>query len=428
MEAELHIERLSLMGEGVATYQDRTVFVDGALPGERVRARLREAGKVLRGELVEVLAPSPSRRVPDACPLADRCGGCDWLHVDEAAQLEAKKEIVLSALEHIGKIPRDSFELRPTRTADPAMGYRRRAVLHSSAQALGFFGRRSHSHVPVERCPALVLGAQGMPGELSQALLPILRDLSEVHLLEAGGRSAFSVHLRRGLKNRHRAVVTAALRNTRARGAVLVAFDGRRELLGDPLLREEAPLAKGVTLRLRPDAFTQAHGAANRALVEVVVGLAAPTPEDRLLELYSGNGNLTFALAQSAREVVAVESHPVALDLASAAAAEARVGNVRFVLGDARKVTPGLAQGGERFDVLVADPPRTGALGIGAWAEVLGVKRVIYVACHPASLARDARGLVEHGFVPGVLELVELFPQTHHVEAVMAFQLRPRQG
>ena len=114
----------------MSTHQGRTVFVDGALPGERVRARVREDGKVLRGELMAVVEPSASRRVPDACPLADRCGGCGWLHLDESAQLEAKREIVLSALEHLGGIGRDAYEARPVRSVPPVMGYRRRAALH----------------------------------------------------------------------------------------------------------------------------------------------------------------------------------------------------------------------------------------------------------------------------------------------------------
>ena len=170
-------------------HQARAVFVAGALPGERVRARVQEVGRVLRGELLEVLEASPVRRVPDACPLADRCGGCDWLNLDEDAQLSAKKEIVLSALEHLGGIPRTAYEAKGIQAVAPAMGYRRRAVLHPGKEGLGYFGRRSHTHVQVDRCPALVREAQGMPGELAQALQPILRDISEVHVLEAGGKT-----------------------------------------------------------------------------------------------------------------------------------------------------------------------------------------------------------------------------------------------
>ncbi|HVE82219.1 MAG TPA: methyltransferase domain-containing protein [Myxococcales bacterium] len=394
----------------------------GALPGERVRVRVREEGRVLRGELLEVLVASSARRVPDACPLADRCGGCDWLNLDEDAQLAAKKEIVLSALEHLGGIPRTAYQARGIRAVAPAMGYRRRAVLHPGKEGLGYFGRRSHTHVQVDRCPALVRGAQGMPGELAQALQPILRDISEVHLLEAGGKTSFFVHLRRGLKARHRTAVEQAVKNSKARGAVILSFDGNRQTVGDPVLREDAPMAPNVSLRLRPDCFAQAHAGANHALVKAVLELSALTGKERLLELFCGNGNLTFALAGASADVVAVEAQVVSLDLACAAAGEAKVTNVRFVLGNAGKVVPRMAKCGERFDVLVADPPRTGAAGIAAWAEVLEVKRVVYVACDPGALARDARELNARGFRPKALELVELFPQTHHVEAVMSFE------
>jgi 23S rRNA (uracil1939-C5)-methyltransferase len=403
-------------------HESRAVFVAGALPGERVRARVSEAGRVLRGELLEVLQASPSRRKPEVCPLADRCGGCEWLHLDEAAQLAAKKEIVVSALEHLGGVPRDAYQTGEVRTVAPAMGYRRRAVLHPGKEGLGFFGRRSHTHVDVDRCPALVRVAQGLPGELAQALQPILRDVSEVHVLEAGGKTSFFVHLRRGLKARHRTAVEQAVKGSRAKGAVLLGFDGERQMVGDPVLREDAPLSPNVSLRLRPDCFAQAHAGANHALVRAVVDLAGLKGQERLLELYCGNGNLTFALAGAAGDVVAVEAQVISLDLACAAAGEAKVTNVRFVLGSASKVVPRMARCGERFDVLVVDPPRTGAAGVAAWAEVLEVQRVVYVACDPASLARDARELTARGFRPKALELVELFPQTHHVEAVMSFE------
>ena len=406
----------------MGTHEGRNVFVDGALPGERVRVKVRREGRVLRGELLAVVAPSPDRRTP-ACPIWEQCGGCDWLHLQEPAQRAAREKIVRSALEHLGGIgAEDALEERPTRTVEPAMGYRRRATLHAGRGALGFHGRRSHQLVPVDRCPALVTAAQGLPGELGRALLPILRDLSEVILLESGGSWSFSARVRTGLRPRHRTVVEAAVESTGARGAVLLAFRNAPLVIGDPVLREQAPLAPGVTLRLRPDAFAQAHGPANHALAEVVVDLCGLQPRDRLLELYSGNGNLTFALARAVREVVAVESNGVALDLARASADEGSVANVRFVLGDARKVAPGLVRGKERFDVIVADPPRTGARGIDAWADLLGARRVVYVACDPASLARDAREMKKQGFVPRVVQQVDMFPQTHHGETVVSFE------
>lgn len=418
-EAQLHIERLSKLGEGVASLEGRTVFVEGALPGEEVRVRVRQEGQVLRGELLEVLRPSPDRRPPSCCPVVDRCGGCGWMHLVEGAQREAKLRIVLSALEHLGGLDVSALEVRPPRHGARAMGYRRRAVLHAFPGGLGLYGRRSHDPVVLQACPALEPLLQGAPGALGEALRPILRDVTEVELLAASGEWSFAVHLRGRLKPRHRTAVEGAARAAGAAGAVLVPAEGPPVLVGQPTLRDELP-----PRLLRPDAFAQAQAEGNRLLVEAVVELLAPAPTERVLELYAGNGNFTFALAGRAGEVIAVESARASFDLAARAAAQAGVRGVRFVLGKAEKVAEGLAQGGERFDALLLDPPRTGARGVAAWAERLGVRRVVYVACDPGALARDARALADRGYRPAALQLVDLFPQTHHVEAVMSF-LRP---
>ncbi len=142
---ELTIDRLAHTGEGIGVHQGRSVFVEGAFPGERVRADVT-AGKVLRGVLTEVLAPHPGRR-PSACPLSSRCGGCDWLELAEGAQREAKQAMVVSALEHLGGIAPGAYRLLPGVVGARTMGYRRRAVLHPAEGKLGFFGRRSHEPV-----------------------------------------------------------------------------------------------------------------------------------------------------------------------------------------------------------------------------------------------------------------------------------------
>lgn len=415
-ETQLHIERLSQLGEGVASLDGRTVFVEGALPGEQVRARVRQEGHVLRGELLAVLQPSPDRRPPSFCPVADRCGGCGWMHLQEGAQRTAKVQIVLSALEHLGGLDVSALEVRSLLHGTRAMGYRRRAVLHAFPGGLGLYGRRSHDPVVLEACPALEPPLQQAPGVLGDRLRPILKDVDEVELLASGGEWAFAVHLRDRLKPRHRAAVEGAVRAGGAAGAVLVPREGPPVLLGQPTLRDE--LAPRL---LRPDAFAQVQGEGNRMLVEAAVELLALTRQERVLELYAGNGNFTFSLAERAGSVVAVESGRAAFDLATRAAAEAKVQNVRFVLGSAEKVADGLAKGGERFDALLLDPPRTGARGVAGWAERLDVRRVVYVACDAAALARDARDLAGRGYRPGVLQLVDLFPQTHHIEAVMSF-------
>jgi 23S rRNA (uracil1939-C5)-methyltransferase len=410
--AELTIDRLSKLGEGVASLDGRTVFVDGALPGERVVADVEPHGKVLRGELVKVLQKSAQRRKP-ACAVAGQCGGCDWLHASEALQREAKQEIVLSAIEHLGNIRRSELELLPPLASPRAMGYRRRAVFHFAKDRLALFGRRSHEQVAIDRCPALVKPLAELAKSLAAIVGPLGKDAEALHLLAEGDQVSFAVLLDGPVKKRHLELAELAVRKLQLEGAVLVPKEGSPQLVGKPVL-------KSGPLYLRPDAFAQANAEANPGLVDAAV--KALGAGGNVLELYCGNGNFTFRIAQAAASVLGVESSGVSLELAQRSAREGGVLNVRFVQADATRVCRGLIDEGRRFDAVLLDPPRSGAAGIGEWAKKLEAKRVVYVACDPAALARDASELASSGFRPRTLQLVDMFPQTRHVEAVMSFE------
>lgn len=416
MKLELLVERLGNSGDGVAQYEGRAVFLAGALPGERVVAEVAEAGKALRGEVLQLLSPSPARR-PPVCPLADRCGGCDWMHLQDDAQLFHKQEIVLSTLEHLGGVERRSFELLPTVSSPSTVGYRRRAVLHPVGAALGFHGRGTHQRVEVDRCPALTRPLTDFPAVLAARLgANTLKELEEVRLLECEGRVAISLHFKAQLRPRHRDAVNLMLRDGLIDGAVLQPGEGKgqAELLGDPVLEDDGVLH-------RPDGFAQANVEVNRRLVQAAVELLELRAADRVLELFSGNGNFTFRIAPSVTQVVAVESSALSVALAQQAALRRAVTNVRLVQGDSEKIADGLVREGARFERLLVDPPRSGAPGVGRWAAGLLAERVVYVACDPTSLARDAKELMGRGYQPLALQLFDLFPQTHHVEALMAF-------
>jgi 23S rRNA (uracil1939-C5)-methyltransferase len=360
---ELLIERLAKSGDGVAHHEGRSVFVPGALPGERVVAEVEDH----RARLISVLAPSPHRR-PPPCPHAEECGGCSWLHLDEVAQREAKEEIVRSTLEHIGRL---TVPMLPTQLGARQLGYRRRATLHPVHGGLGFNGRRSHQRVRVDDCPALV-------PEL-QKLRPLV-GADEVQLVSHGGVGV-------ALKGK---VAEAKAEALLRQGVDCVVLNGK--VFGRP-----AP---------RADAFLQANEEVNA----LMVGAVAAAVSGKVLELYAGAGNLTAAL--KAESVVAVESAP---------SEKPRLPNVRWIQGDAEKVVKGLVAEKAAFDCLLLDPPRTGAPGVGRWAKAFGVTRVVYVACDPAALARDASDLNANGLKPESVQLFDMFPQTHHVEAVMIF-------
>ncbi|MBL8954358.1 MAG: TRAM domain-containing protein [Myxococcaceae bacterium] len=382
---DLVVDRLSKSGDGVAQHEGRTVFIEGALPGERVRVRLID-GKVLKGELAQVLSSSAMRREP-GCALAEQCGGCSWLHLGEQAQRQAKEEIVCSTLEHIGGIGRFDYALQPTVFGEKQMGYRRRASMVAAHGGLGFHGRRSHLKVRVDHCPALVPELDAVLPQLAG-----LKDVDEVRLLAEGKRVGVSLHLRGPVKPGNRAKAEQLL--ARLASVVLVPPVGSPpEVFGDR--------------RLRADVFAQANAEVNEKLVAAAA--AALGAEGAALELYAGSGNFTRALVPP---VTAVE----------VAGADAPLPSVRWVRGDVEKVVIGLLAEKARFSRLLLDPPRAGAPGVARWASGFGASRVVYVACDPASLSRDAADLKKAGYRPRSLQLFDMFPQTHHVEALMTFE------
>lgn len=417
---DLKIERLSRLGEGVAHREGKAVYVEGAFAGERVRVRLKSEGKLLRGELVEVLEPSPDRRAL-SCPHADRCGGCDWLGLSEPAQRHAKLEIVLGALEHQAGIDPARLTVHPLATSPKSLGYRRRVTLHPMGKALGFFGRRSHERVEIDSCVALVEPLAELPSRLAPLLEGIRKDVEEVQLISEGLKVALGLQLRGSIAEKHVQAAELANRKLGLAGAVLTPKEGSPRIIGKPALASLSPLRPEVPLYVRPDAFAQANAENNVALVSSALMLLAPREEDRVLELYSGNGNFTFPIAGIAREVVAVEGSPVSSELARRSAREGGVSNVRFFQADVKKTCESLINEGEKFTRLLADPPRTGAPGLADWASALGVATVVYVACDPSALAKDAKLLAARGYRPEALQVVDMFPQTRHVEAVMSF-------
>jgi 23S rRNA (uracil1939-C5)-methyltransferase len=406
----------------VARWNDRALFVPGALPGERVRVVPGVEGKVQRGRLVEVLRLAPERVTP-GCPLAGTCGGCDWLHLAPDGQRREREAAVRAALERLGGLDLSRVEWLPTLAAGD-LGTRRRADLTWTGSALGYLHRRSHAPVPVEHCPAMVGALAPLPGQLAPLLRPLGRSLKAVRLLADGPRVSVALDLDGEIRPRAREVALAVVRSG-VRGVALVPARGPTEDVGRPTLPIPAPLRSEVTLRLRPEAFSQAHGEGTPLLVERALALLEARPGDAALELYAGNGTFTFALAARAASVLAVESSPLSVQLAVAASTEAHLGNVRFVQGNVEKVSRGLVKEGRRFEVLLADPPRTGSPGLGPLARDLGVRRLVYVACDAGALAGDAAGLVAAGFRLSTLQGVDMFPGTHHAETLAAFDSGP---
>jgi 23S rRNA (uracil1939-C5)-methyltransferase len=418
------------VGRAVDSDESRVWFVEGALPGERVRTSLdAEHKRWLRGHVLEVLTPAPERVQPP-CPIADRCGGCDWQHVDPAAQARFKAQIVAGQLRRIPGVGNRELAVVPS---PKPLGYRRRARVHyrrdeasEGGLVLGFFGHRSHEIVDNRRCivldPTLDWAIQQLRRWVSylpeQGTVHGLSNGTEVVLGLPGARHSaeFEVAIRELIdrsEGESPTLVGVQLRGGRERvgvGRTWLELDGHGPT---------PPVVQG------PFTFSQAQSEQNAALVEHVVAMARPA-ERRVLELHAGVGNFTRALARSAKRVWTVDGDREAV--ANLQRTVERWGlSVNVKRGQAETVLAKLAAGGRHYDIVVCDPPRSG-LGEQASRDLLGVarERIVYVSCDPATLARDLAILLAEGspFALADLRVFDMMPMTAEVEVVATLARR----
>ena len=405
---KLVIEKIVHGGLGLARDDAGAVLTPFVAAGEEVRGELEPGGKGRRARLVEVLKPSPARVEPP-CPLYGRCGGCQLQHLAYDEQLRAKLDILLDALARIGGLTPPE----PRLVGAPApLHYRSRVRLHVRRGVAGFIGVRQSEFVPVSRC---LLAAEELNAALP-ALPPLLRRErpNEVELCAAPDG------------------VLVKLQEDRL---FLWTGPGKTGEAGKTGAAEFQPVR-------RPVAFTQVNHAQNEALRREVAALVDETGPARVLELYAGSGNLTAAIARDGRRIVALDAESAAVELGRRELAGAP-GAVRFLCMPAAEVSRerrgedffpggGAAEEPERAaDLVLLDPPRAGAREALAGILRACPRRIVYVSCDPATLARDLKELTspasdDHprpAYRLSSLILIDMFPQTAHLETVAALDL-----
>jgi len=379
-----------------------------------VRARVRaRARRYLRAELVDVVRAGAVRTAPP-CPAFGRCGGCQWQHVDLAAQRAAKTQVVVEQLARVGGIP--DAPVRPILAAD-GLAYRTRITLVAEARRLGYHRRGSHVLEEVDACPIATpaLAAHLDAAREWMARLPAV--VERMTIAEAPGGVAFVAMLGRAPASGDVATTDAFLHAHASVRGVVLRGGGRRTTLGDVTVH--APVEDDLVLEAPADAFTQINPAANRLVVASALDLGAFSTGARVLDLYCGIGNFALPLARRGVAVRGVERDAVAVAAARANAARLGVA-ARFDVAD---VARALGDADGALDGVVLDPPRGGAAAALAPLAALRPRRIVYVSCDPATLARDAARLVAGGWRLVVAQPVDVFPQTFHVETVALFEL-----
>lgn len=422
-EIDLTIERLGINGEGVGRWQGFTIFVFGALPGEKIRARIYEARKTFaRAEILEHQETS-SHRVKPPCPLFGRCGGCTLLHLNYEEQLVAKRQKVVDALERIAKI---DAEVLPCIASPQPLSYRNKIQLPVSENLrLGLYAAASHELVEIEKCSIhSALGEKALAH--IQRLLKTseaARDLKHVLIKTAVNTQQILVILVTRTNEPLEALAEEILQSmpeikgvvqniNPAEGNVILSSHFQT-LAGQGAIEEKL---SGLIFKVSPASFFQVNPAQAEILYAKVVELAALTGEERVLDAYSGVGTLSLVLARHAKEMIGIESVPIAIEDAKENARRNEIHNAHFICGLAEESIAKL----QGVDLAVLNPPRKGCER--SFLETLGAlkpKKIVYVSCDPATLARDLQILTQKGYTVKTVQPFDMFPQTMHVETVV---------
>jgi 23S rRNA (uracil1939-C5)-methyltransferase len=403
---KLQLTAMAHGGSALGRHEGRVIFVPYAIPGETVLVELVEArARWGRARLLQVLEPS-LHRVEPPCPYfgQDKCGGCQFQHIDYEAQAEYKREVVLDQLARLGGLP-DANVQEIIGAAEP-WSYRNHVQFHTTPQGkLGFLTADTHHVITIGEC----LITDPLLDELWTALD---MDWPQLHRLSLRCGSATGDRMAIFELNEYE---DFDIEVDFSVSCVILLADGEAVvLMGNAYLEEQVA---GRDYRVSANSFFQVNTAGAEALVALVHEGLAPTSSDTLVDLYCGVGLFGLSLADRVGRVVGVESDP-------SAAADFRfnaqgMDQVALIEDKAQVALPRIK---EPIDLLVLDPPRSGA-GQGVIEQFARLKprRIAYVSCDPATLARDARHLTESGFKLREVQPVDLFPQTYHVESVALF-------
>jgi 23S rRNA (uracil1939-C5)-methyltransferase len=428
-ELELDIHDLSHDGRGVGRLEGKAVFVAGALPGERVRAKQTGRNRHFdEAETIEVLQASPDR-VAARCPHFGTCAGCVLQHLAPEKQIEAKQRVLLENLARIGHV--EPGRVLPP-LVDAAWGYRRkgrlsvRFVEKKGRTVVGFRESNPRFVAELTECHTILPELSAQLPALA-ALVDSLegkRTLPQVEFIAGDGPVALVFRHLEPLSEGDRDKLRAFAEATGF--AVLLQPGGVESVVplhpAAPDFHFELP-DYGLALAFRPLDFIQVNAGLNRRMIAATLDLLEPHADDRVLDLFCGLGNFTLPLARRAGHVVGVEGDGGLVSRARENARANGLHNAEFHAADLAKdlsAEPWMRAG---FDKLLLDPPRAGAAEVIAQLPLKGINRIVYVSCHPGSLARDAGFLVrERGYRLVAAGAMDMFPQTAHVESLALFE------
>jgi len=428
----LDIRGLGSSGEGVAHLDGYVLFVDGALPGEKVQARVVERRKTHgRAELLSISRRSPDRADPP-CSLFGRCGGCQIMHLSYSKQLEAKRQRVVDAMQRIGKI---KCEIAPCLPSPSPLAYRNKIQLPAKIEggklSFGLYARGSHDLVEVDACPIhCALGE-----EISKSLRNLLKNETQISLRHLLIKSALATNealavlvtdrphspalfgLAEKLLASHPAL-KGIIHNLHAGPENVILGPTFTPLAGADSIQE---WIGGLTFQVSAASFFQVNPAQAEHLYEKAIEFAALQGDETVLDAYCGVGTLSLLFASLVKKVIGIESISQAIANAEENRRLNGIENALFICSRAEE----WIQNSPPIDIALLNPPRKGCeVRFLEGIAHLAPKKIVYISCDPATLARDLASLAALGYQTEAIQPFDMFPQTAHVESVALLTLR----
>ena len=425
---EAVIEGLSHEGRGICHHNGKIVFVFAALPGERVLARVtKSAKKYSEATVLEVLEASPHRIQPH-CAYFSVCGGCSMQHVSSAYQLELKQQAVLEMMGHAGI---HIGEVIPALTSQ-SWGYRRKArlgvkyVLKKERLLIGFRERNQPYLADMQSCPIL-LDRVGQHLTDLMSLIEGLDARDKIAQIEVAADDEHCCLVLRNLISLSESDTAQLIEFARQSGFWLQLQphgpDSIVNLYPEQQTLRFKPLAEGdISIRFKATDFTQVNADINQQMVRQALQFLDLQTDDKVLDLFCGLGNFTLPMAQRAAQVTGVEGDQAMVSRAAENAQEHGIANTEYFASDLTQIDSKAHWMKQKYDKILLDPPRSGAFEIVERLKGMKASTIVYVSCNPSSLVRDARVLSDAGYRLTHLGLMDMFPQTAHVESMAVFK------
>jgi len=406
---EIEITTLTFGPFGVGRHDGKAVMVAGAVAGDRLDVEMvSERRDYSVAKIREIIRASAERRIAP-CPYVPRCGGCDWQHIDYGAQVRFKGEVVARELGHALGVAID-----PAGLVEPApaeFGYRSRIRLRVGAKGvLGFYAAGSNTIVEIDSCMVAEQGIR-MPLHLARSLG---KRVEEIEVVRDGAREVQIAHLKKPPSEEDLRRARNVLESDSEIAGIVLRSGTHRATAGDTAIAIE--LEAGLSIEVDADLFSQVNRAQNQKLVASVMEMAAIHESTAVLDLFCGAGNFSLPASRRGARVTGVDADAGAIAAAARNAARLKFPDAQFVAMKASATADFLHRARYRPEVIILDPPRTGAPDLMEPIIKLRAPGVIYVSCDVTTLARDLRVLAGLGYKINRVRGFDFFPNTHHVE------------